>query len=42
MDSHNTFEAPDRVRPAPYQANGRAGELVLSVPARSVIVVTLE
>ena len=42
MDSHNTFDGPDRVQPAPYIVDGTADDLVLSIPARSVVVVTLD
>jgi len=42
MDSHNTFDAPDRVHPVPYEVDGTADDLVLSIPARSVVVVTLD
>ena len=42
MDAHNTFDHPDTVKPMPYAAKGSRGTLVLSLPPRSVIVVTLE
>lgn len=42
MDAHNTFDAPDIVKPAPYAAEGNNGKLLLSLPPRSVMVVTLE
>ena len=42
MDSHNTCDGPDRVQPAPYIVDGTADDLVLSIPARSVVVVTLD
>ena len=42
MDAHNTFEDPTRVHPVPYRTEGSGGDLILSVPPRSVLVVTLE
>ena len=42
MDAHNTFAAPDAVRPAPFQAEARDGRLVLSLPAKSVAVVAVQ
>jgi len=42
MDAHNTFAAPDAVRPAPFQAVARNGRLVLSLPAKSVVVVAVQ
>jgi alpha-N-arabinofuranosidase len=43
MDSHNSFDAPNRVRPEPmrdFRVEG--GMLSLELPARSVVVVSLE
>ena len=42
MDAHNTFAAPDAVRPAPFQAAARDGKLVLPLPAKSVVVVAVQ
>jgi alpha-N-arabinofuranosidase len=42
MDAHNTFAAPDAVKPAPFQAAARDGRLVLSLPAKSVVVVAVQ
>jgi alpha-N-arabinofuranosidase len=43
MDAHNTFEAPDAVRPAPFSAARRSGDgWVLDLPPKSVVVATLE
>jgi alpha-L-arabinofuranosidase len=42
MDSHNTFDAPDRVHPAPYIVTGTKDDFILTIPARSVVVVTLD
>ena len=42
IDAHNTFEAPDRVRPAPFTgAVLRAGALEVRLPPRSVVVLAL-
>jgi alpha-N-arabinofuranosidase len=42
MDAHNTFDAPDSVRPAPIKARRVGGKLVLRLPPKSVAVVTVE
>ena len=42
MDAHITFSAPDAVRPASFRAMARAGRLVLSLPAKSVVVVAVQ
>jgi len=43
MDAHNTFEAPEAVRPAPFTAARRSGERwVLDLPPKSVVVATLQ
>jgi len=42
MDAHNTFAAPDAVRPANYKAAANAGRLSLQLPAKAVMVVALE
>ncbi len=41
MDARNTFEQPDTVQPMPVSAKAKKGSLVLTLPARSVVVVTL-
>lgn len=42
LDAYNTFDAPDRVRPAPFTGVKRDGDaLGLRLPARSVVVVRL-
>lgn len=41
MDAHNTFERPKTVTPRPYSARARNGQLVLELPAKSVVVVSL-
>ena len=42
MDAHNTFDAPDSVRPAPIKARRVGGKLVLKLPPKSVAVLTVE
>ena len=43
MDSHNTFGAPDVVRPIPYSGSkNKNGRLSFLLPAKSVAVVTIE
>lgn len=43
MNAHNTFEAPDAVRPAAFDgASIRDGRLVVDLPAKSVVALTLE
>ena len=41
MDAHNTFDAPQTVKPAPISAKRSGGKLVLRLPARSLSVVEL-
>jgi alpha-N-arabinofuranosidase len=42
MDAHNSFEQPDLVHPAPFHAAMSAeGKLSLTLPAKSVVVLTL-
>ena len=42
IDSHNTFEAPDAVKPAPFTAFEQKDDaLTLTLPARSVVVLAL-
>ena len=42
LDSHNTFDAPDAVRPTTFTAFETTGEeLTLTLPARSVVVLAL-
>jgi alpha-N-arabinofuranosidase len=41
MDAHNTFEAPDTVSPAELDVDLGEGGFEVSLPARSVSVVTL-
>ncbi len=42
MDAHNTFKAPQAIKPAPYSAKAVNGKLNLTLPAKSVVVVALE
>ncbi len=43
LDGHNTFDAPDRVKPADFDAATIAdGELAVEIPPRSVVVLTLK
>jgi alpha-N-arabinofuranosidase len=42
MDAHNTFQAPQAVKPAPFDAAAANGKLNLSIPAKSVVVVAVE
>jgi alpha-N-arabinofuranosidase len=43
INSHNTFEAPHTVEPAPFTGATLAdGKLTLALPAKSVVVLTLE
>lgn len=44
MTAHNTFDCPDRVRPTLFDGasiNGE-GDLMISMPAMSVVVLKLE
>ena len=43
LDAHNTFDAPDNVRPASFTAFQREGDaLILDLPAKSVVTVGLD
>jgi alpha-L-arabinofuranosidase len=43
LDAHNTFEAPENVKPAPFDgAEIAEGKLSVKLPPRSVVVLTLE
>ena len=42
MDAHNTFDRPHSIVPKPYRASAKNGELVLQLPAKSVVVVAVE
>jgi alpha-N-arabinofuranosidase len=42
MDAHNTFAAPDVVKPAPFAATARGGKLAMKLPAKSIVVVAVQ
>ena len=41
MDAHNTFDEPEAIAPSAYSAAAEDGELVLEIPAKAVIVVSV-
>ncbi|PWF46840.1 alpha-N-arabinofuranosidase [Massilia glaciei] len=42
MDAHNTFKNAQAVKPAPFSARAAGGKLTVAVPAKSVIVLSVE
>jgi alpha-N-arabinofuranosidase len=42
IDAHNSFAAPETVKPQPYTALASGGQLQLTLPAKSVVVVALQ
>ena len=43
MNTHNTFAAPDAVKPAPFDgASVKGDSLEVKLPARSVVILTLK
>lgn len=42
MDAHNTFTAPETIKPAAYVAKAKGGKLALEIPAKAVVVVAVE
>jgi alpha-N-arabinofuranosidase len=42
MDTHNTFDAPDTVTPAPYSGRSENGKLIFDLPPRAVAVVAIQ
>jgi alpha-N-arabinofuranosidase len=42
VDSHNTFDRPNTVRPAPYRGSIADGKLRFDLPAKSIAVVRVE
>jgi alpha-L-arabinofuranosidase len=42
MDTHNTFEAPDTLRPVAFAGSNKSGKVVLQLPAKSVAVVAIQ
>ncbi|MES2674566.1 MAG: alpha-L-arabinofuranosidase C-terminal domain-containing protein [Pseudomonadota bacterium] len=42
MDTHNTFAAPEAIKPVAYSAKAKNGKLTLEIPAKAVVVVAVE
>jgi alpha-L-arabinofuranosidase len=42
MDAHNTFDAPNMVHPLAFQSSTQDGKMSFDMPAKSVVVVTLD
>jgi alpha-L-arabinofuranosidase len=42
MDAHNTFQNPQAIKPAAFDARAEGGKLSIKVPAKAVMVVALE
>jgi alpha-N-arabinofuranosidase len=42
IDTHNTFDKPNTIQPTVYSAQSSGGKLTLDVPAKSVVVVSVE
>jgi alpha-N-arabinofuranosidase len=42
MDTHNTFDAPATIRPAPFSGSNAGGRIAFDLPARSVAVVAVD
>ncbi len=42
MDAENRFETPDRVKPQPFKAEAKNGQLTLKLPAKSVLVLEVQ
>lgn len=42
LDAHNSFEAPSAITPTAYSASANNGQLTLTIPGKSVVVVALE
>ncbi|MDP9423588.1 MAG: alpha-N-arabinofuranosidase [Pseudomonadota bacterium] len=42
MDTHNTFDKPNRIQPAPYRGKVSGGKLVFDLPSKSVVVVQVQ
>lgn len=43
IDSHNTFDTPDQVKPAPFKVDSpRKGILDLTIPAKSIVVLEIQ
>lgn len=42
IDTHNTFDKPNTIMPAPYSARSSGGKLTFDLPAKSVVVVSVD
>ncbi|HEX4273512.1 MAG TPA: alpha-L-arabinofuranosidase C-terminal domain-containing protein, partial [Rhizomicrobium sp.] len=42
MDAHNTFDAPNLVHPLPFKSSTQDGKMSFDMPAKSVVVVTVD
>ena len=42
MDTHNTFDKPDTIQPAPFRGKLSGGKLVFDLPSKSVVVVQVQ
>ncbi|QJD98953.1 alpha-N-arabinofuranosidase [Massilia forsythiae] len=42
MDAHNTFDKPQAIKPAPFSASAAGGKMTIKVPAKAVMVVSVE
>ena len=42
MDTHNTFDRPNTIQPAPFRGRVSGGKLVFDLPAKSVVVVRVD
>ena len=42
LDTHNTFEAPDTIHPVPFSGRTRDGRVTFHLPAKSIVVVSIE
>jgi alpha-N-arabinofuranosidase len=42
MDAHNTFDAPDTIKPEPFEARRTRNALVVEIPPKAVIVVAVD
>jgi alpha-N-arabinofuranosidase len=42
MDTHNRFDRPNNIQPAPFRARASGGKLVFDLPSKSVVVVQVQ
>jgi alpha-N-arabinofuranosidase len=42
MEAHNTFEAPNALRPVAYNGRSEGGKLTFDLPAKAVAVVQIQ